>query len=172
MICVTYYIERILIFSCVSLQVILGSPERIEPILEEPGSTVVHLTSSEKHLLYTDSRGQVTTTSKDTLKAVAKTVEFCSTAGGYLLNEQYLNHYQYRTVLLFFSDSCPNIRTVPAEQYFFKLLFPVHLFTRTPNLICITVSLRIRDIVVRILIRGSLSLTSGSVSDSGSGSEF
>jgi hypothetical protein len=83
MICVTYYIERILIFSCVSLQVILGSPERIEPILEEPGSTVVHLTSSEKHLLYTDSRGQVTTTSIDTLKAFVNTGEICDTASGY-----------------------------------------------------------------------------------------
>ncbi len=55
------------------MQVVLGSPEKIEPILEEPGSTVVHLTSSEKHLLYTDSRGQVTATSIDTLKAVAIT---------------------------------------------------------------------------------------------------
>jgi hypothetical protein len=39
------------------------------------GLPLVHLTSSEKHLLYTDSRGQVTAASIDTLKAFAKTGE-------------------------------------------------------------------------------------------------
>jgi hypothetical protein len=92
MICVTYTdLFRFL------LQVILGSPERIEPILEEPGSTVVHLTSSEKHLLYTDSRGQVTATSIDTLKAFAITGVFCSTAGVYLLN---VKKYRYCTAVV------------------------------------------------------------------------
>jgi hypothetical protein len=41
------------------LQVKLGRPEQIELLLDPPGNSVVHVTFNQKHLLYTDVKGQV-----------------------------------------------------------------------------------------------------------------
>jgi hypothetical protein len=43
----------------IALQVTLGVPEKIETLLDPPGNSVVHVTYNQKHLLYTDIRGQV-----------------------------------------------------------------------------------------------------------------